>query len=138
MNTTKTYYRIALILFSIAILYAVANSFINYDAIVLKFQQLGYPSYLIFVIGIAQLLGLAIILLNKGKWLLEWAYAGFFLNFLFGVIAHLLAKDGNGAPAVVCLVLVWVTYIQNKKLKYHKENPKTKENEEPKSYIKVA
>ncbi|RKR15282.1 DoxX-like protein [Maribacter vaceletii] len=137
MNTTKTYYRIAITLFSIAILYAVANSFINYDAIALKFQKLGYPTYLISVIGGAQLLGLTIILLNKGKWLIEWAYAGFFMNFLFGIIAHLLAKDGNGAAAVVCLVLVWTTYIQNKKMKYHKETTTTK-NKEPKSYIKVA
>jgi len=61
------------------------------------------------------------------------------MNFLFSIITHLLAKDGNAAAeAVVCLALVRVTYIQNKKLKYHKVNPTTEKNTEPKSYIKIA
>ncbi|MAU71781.1 MAG: hypothetical protein CML04_06755 [Pseudozobellia sp.] len=116
MKTTKLYYRIALSIFSVAMVYAVANSFINYDTIAIKFQQLGYPTYLISVLGAAQMIGLAVLIINKNNWLREWAYAGFFLNFIFGIIAHLMAKEGNGAAAVVCIIVLWVAYVQNKKL----------------------
>ncbi len=128
---TKVYYRIALLLFSLAIIGTIGNSIINYDDVVLKFDKLGYPSYLIYFIAVSQILGLSIIIANKTKWLLEWAYAGFFMNFIFGIFAHLLAKDGNGATAVICLVLVWVTYIQNKKLNYSKNRNNKKINETP-------
>lgn len=139
MNNVKLYYNIAITLFTIAIIGIVGNSYINYDSIVLKFEHLGYPTYLIQVLGVAQILGLLILVSNKGKWLLEWAYAGFFMNFTFGIIAHLLSKDGNGATAVICLVLIWVTYIQNKKLKYYKEDsPLTDNNTEAHHLKKVA
>ncbi|MBT2159824.1 DoxX family protein [Zobellia barbeyronii] len=116
MKTTQLYYRIALSLFSLAIIYAVANSFFNYEAVVTKFAELGYPSYLIFVLGAAQLLGLTTLVFSKSNWIREWAFAGFFLNFVFGIIAHLMIKDGNGASAVFCIIALYVTYVQNKRL----------------------
>lgn len=122
MNNTKLYYNIAITFFTVAIIGIVGHSYMNYDAAVIQFQSLGYPIYLIHVISFAQLLGLVVILSNKGKWLLEWAYAGFFLNFSFGIIAHLFSNEGNGATAVVCLVLIGVTYLQNRKLKNYKAN----------------
>tara|TARA_R110002050_G_scaffold223338_1_gene359125 strand:+ start:39928 stop:40341 length:414 start_codon:yes stop_codon:yes gene_type:complete len=129
MNTNKTYYLISLILFSLAIIGAVANSIINYDVEVLKFIKLGYPTYLIQVIATAQLLGLIIIITKQGKWLVEWAYAGLFMNMLFGIIAHLLARDGNGATAVLCLIIVWITYVFEKKVRY--EIKVTKKEKQP-------
>lgn len=125
MKPTQLYYRLAIYSFAIAMVYAVANSFFNYDTIAMKFEQLGYPTYLIFVIGISQMIGLAVILNNKRNWMLEWAYAGFFMNFIFGIIAHLMAKEGNGAAAVVCIVVLWIAYVQNKKLG---EAPVSEEN----------
>ncbi|CAM4138790.1 DoxX family protein [Zobellia nedashkovskayae] len=123
MKTTQLYYRIALTLFSLAIIYAVANSFFNYEAVVTKFAELGYPLYLIFVLGAAQLLGLTILIFNKSNWLREWAFAGFFLNFAFGIIAHLMIRDGNGASAVFCIIALYVTYIQNKRLNEQRKIP---------------
>ena len=116
MKTTKISYLLALSSFSIAMVYAVANSFVNYETIVGTFEKLGYPSYLIFVIGAAQLIGLAVLILNKNNWMTEWAYAGFFMNFIFGIIAHLMAKEGNGAAAVLCIILLWLTYVQGKRM----------------------
>ncbi|MBU2948766.1 DoxX family protein [Zobellia uliginosa] len=119
MKTTKLYYRIALTVFSLAIIYAVANSIFNYEAIVVKFQELGYPTYLISVLGGAQLMGIAVLVFNRSTWIREWAYAGFFLNLAFGIVAHLLAEDGNGIAAVLCIVALYVTYVQNKRLNEH-------------------
>lgn len=118
MKVHKLYYRVALALFSIAIAVSIINSIINFEAISLKFTQLGYPPYLIYILGVAQTLGLIILITQKGRWLIEWAYAGFFMNLLFGIIAHLLAKDGNGAPAVFCIVLLIITYLHHKKMRH--------------------
>ena len=117
MKTSKLTYQICLGLFSIAIIGAVVNSVINYETVALTFKTLGYPLYLIHVLGLAQIVGLILIISNKNQWYVEWVYAGFFMNFTLGCIAHLIADHGNGASAVICLMLLWVTYIQSKKVR---------------------
>ncbi|AIZ42627.1 DoxX family protein [Cellulophaga baltica] len=124
MKNLKTYYVISLVIFSLAMLGAVLNSAINYDAIVLKIIKLGYPAYLVQVIGTAQVIGISILILNRTNWIREWAYAGFFMNLVFGIIAHLLAKDGNGATAVACSILLLINYVMYKKIKEKKKNKK--------------
>ncbi len=125
MEFNKLTYRFVLGLFSIAIVGAVINSIINYDSIVITFKKLGYPIYLIHLLGFAQITGLALILLNKDNKILEWVYAGFFMNFTLGAIAHIAVKDGNGASAVVCLILLFVTYLQTKKNREDAQQSKT-------------
>ncbi len=120
MKTSKLTYQICLGLFSIAIIGAVVNSVVNYEAVALTFKTLGYPVYLIHVLGFAQIVGLILIISNKNQWYVEWVYAGFFMNFTLGCLAHLVADHGNGASAVVCLMLLWVTYIQSKKVREQK------------------
>ncbi|MDF4220714.1 DoxX family protein [Maribacter sp. M208] len=117
MNSQKTFYYIALGLFATAVIGSIVNSIINYDLIVETFIKLGYPVYLIHVLGVFQSIGLILIVFNKSHWALEWVYAGFFMNYFLGAMAHLAVKDGNGASAVVCIVLLFVTYIQSKKIR---------------------
>ncbi len=121
MKTNRLYFLIALSIFSITIISAVMNSIINYDTVAETFTTLGYPTYLIEILGFAQIFGLALILLNKDQWYVEWVYAGFFMNLSLGCIAHLATEQGNGASAVVCLMLLWVTYIQGKKVRESKK-----------------
>ncbi|WP_158977865.1 DoxX family protein [Cellulophaga sp. L1A9] len=130
MKNLKTYYVISLLFFSLAILGAVGNSIINYDVIVLKIIKLGYPTYLLQVIGAAQVIGIAILILNKTNWIREWAYAGFFMNLFFGILAHLLAKDGNGATAVACLIALLVNYVVYKKMKETKKLQKKQQKQQ--------
>tara|TARA_R110000868_G_scaffold145181_3_gene365227 strand:+ start:38139 stop:38552 length:414 start_codon:yes stop_codon:yes gene_type:complete len=118
MFTNKTYYLASLILFSVAIFGAILNSVLNFDLISLRFIALGYPPYLIYILGVAQSLGLVLIIFKQGKFLIEWAYAGFFMNLMFSIIAHLLSKEGNGATAVLCMILLIVNYVFYKKIKY--------------------
>ena len=114
---TNTLYALSLSIFAVVILGAVANSIVNYETVVYTFQALGYPVYLIELLGVAQVVGLAVVILNKDKWLVEWAYAGFFINFALGCIAHLISNNGNGASAVICLIILSITYIQSKKMR---------------------
>jgi hypothetical protein len=128
MKSNKIIFGICLSIFAIAIVGSVVNSIINYDTVVLTFQSLGYPVYLIHLLGVAQILGLILIIFNKDQFLVEWVYAGFFMNFVFGCFAHLAVNSGNGASAVVCIVILLVTYVQSKKARAFKEESTPIEN----------
>ncbi|MBO0593163.1 DoxX family protein [Cellulophaga sp. E16_2] len=131
MKNLKTYYVISLVIFSLAMLGAVLNSIVNYDAIVLKIIKLGYPTYVLQILGAAQVIGISILIFNKTNWIREWAYAGFFMNLFFGIVAHLLAKDGNGATAVVCLIILLINYVVYKKMKGIKKQVRKQKQYEP-------
>ncbi len=115
MKRRYTTYYIFLGLFSLLILASIYKHLFYYEAMVYEYAKLGYPSHLVKPLAIAQLLGLSLIIYNKSKRLLEWAYGGFILNLVFAIIAHYVSKYGNGAPAVVCLALLFTTYFLSNK-----------------------
>ncbi|NJB37222.1 MULTISPECIES: DoxX family protein [Flavobacteriaceae] len=124
----KLIYRLSLGLFCLAMLGAVANSIVNYDVVAETFVKLGYPTYLIEILGAAQVLGVVLLVFNKGQWFIEWAYAGFFLNLVLGFIAHLVSDFGNGASAVLCLIPLLVTYILYKRVEQTEEDVEEKKS----------
>ena len=125
MQTDKMIFRISLSVFALAMVGAVVNSIVNYESVVATFQALGYPVYLIHLLGMAQITGVVMLVFNKDEWNVEWVYAGFFMNFSMGFIAHLVSNSGNGGSAVVCLLILWVTYVQSRKLRASNKNPNT-------------
>lgn len=70
------------------------------------FEQLGYPTYLIYPLAIAKILGLIAILTRISPLLLEWAYAGFFFDTVLAFMAHRAIGDGAEVFAGVGLLLV--------------------------------
>ncbi|MGW9685563.1 DoxX family protein [Flagellimonas sp. 2504JD1-5] len=108
-------YYIFLGLFSSMILASLYKHLFFYETMVQEYAQLGYPEHLIKPLAIAQFFGLILIIYNKSKRLLEWAYGGFILNLVFAIIAHYVSKYGNGAPAVICLALLFTTYFLGNK-----------------------
>ena len=115
-----TYY-ISLGFFSLMILGSLYKHLFAYNAMVYEYAKLGYPEHLVKPLALAQFIGLCLIFYNKSKRLLEWAYAGFILNLLFAIIAHYVSKYGNGAPAVICLALLFTTYFLGKQRRLNKE-----------------
>ncbi|SDI94165.1 DoxX family protein [Chryseobacterium jejuense] len=77
-----------------------------------NFTNLGYPAYLMTIIGVWKLLGVIAILIPKRLLLKEWAYAGFFFVMSGAVISHLIVGDpaGRTFPAVLLLVLVIISW----------------------------
>jgi len=73
--------------------------------------HLGYPLYLMRMLGLAKVLGAVAIVSNRSKTLKEWAYAGYTFNLLGAVASHLIVGDGPvaAAPAIV-LALVLTSY----------------------------
>lgn len=57
-------------------------------------QKLGYPAYIIPVLGLAKVLAIAAILWPGLPRLKEWAYAGLFFNMMGALASHLAHDDG--------------------------------------------
>lgn len=77
-----------------------------------NFTNLGYPAYLMTIIGVWKILGVIAILIPKQLLLKEWAYAGFFFVMSGAVISHLIVGDtaGRTFPAVLLFVLVIISW----------------------------
>lgn len=55
--------------------------------------RLGYPTYLLTILGIWKLLGVIAVLIPRFPLLKEWAYAGFFFAMSGAVFSHLAVGD---------------------------------------------
>ena len=66
---------------------------IQMDAEVENFTTLGYPTYLLTLVGIAKILGVVVLLMPKAPLLKEWAYAGFFFTMSGAIISHIASSD---------------------------------------------
>jgi hypothetical protein len=75
-------------------------------ATVRSYHLLGYPLYLMKILGVAKLLGAAVILMDRSRRFTEWAYAGFGILFLGATASHLLAWDTAHAPIPLAFFLV--------------------------------
>jgi len=73
---------------------------------------LGYPLYLLTILGIWKILGVIAVLIPKFSLLKEWAYAGFFFAMTGAMISHIIMGDSFGEifPSVLSLVLVIVSW----------------------------
>lgn len=76
-------------------------------------QGLGYPEYLLTILGVAKLLGAPVLIAPQFKILKEWAYAGFTFDFGGALASHLTVGDpvDRVAPSAVCLSILAVSYF---------------------------
>ena len=74
--------------------------------------KLGYPAYLLTILGIWKILGTAVVLMPKFPLLKEWAYAGFFFAMSGATVSRILAGDPVNAifPSLLLLVLTVVSW----------------------------
>jgi DoxX-like family len=78
--------------------------------------RLGYPLYLMKILGFAKIMGAIAILFVPNKTLKEWAYAGFTFDLLGALASHLFVADYQNAPAPVIMgVILFTSYIFWKK-----------------------
>jgi len=80
-------------------------------------QHLGYPEYLLTILGSAYLIGVVALWQTKSQTLREWAHAGFTIAMLGAFASHLFTGDPAQyfAPSLVFLLLFQVAYFLEKK-----------------------
>ncbi|MEO6758383.1 MAG: DoxX family protein [Saprospiraceae bacterium] len=94
---------------------------IKMDEEVKNFSHLGYPLYLMTLLGVWKILGVIAVLIPKFPLLKEWAYAGFFFAMSGAILSHLIsgdeAKDLFGPGLLLVLTVVsWYFRPADRKL----------------------
>src|SRR4030095_11341866 len=74
-------------------------------AIVQAFQSLGYPQYVLNLLGTAKLIGVISLVQTRFSVLKEWAYAGFTINLVAAGWSHLAMGQPVTAPLILLLIL---------------------------------
>lgn len=78
-------------------------------------RHLGYPLYVLSIVGAWKIIGVLVILLPGWPLAKEWAYAGFFFLLTGAVCSHLASGDGLGgalAPLVFAGLTVASWYLR--------------------------
>lgn len=75
-------------------------------------QNLGYPVYVLTILGVWKLLGVIAILMPGLPVLKEWAYAGFIFAMSGAMISHFAAGEAftTTLPALLLLVLALISW----------------------------
>ena len=114
-KTDLIIYRVVTALFTLILGGSVLMYLFMHDMAAEEFTKLGIPTFIIYPLAMAKILGLIAIWTNKSKMLKEWAYAGFAVNLSLGVVVHLDVGDGNFAGALMALTLGAVSYFYYRK-----------------------
>jgi len=74
--------------------------------------HLGYPVYLLTILGVWKILGAAAMFIPKFPLLKEWAYAGFFFAMSGAIFSHIASGDSVSAifPALLLLTLTALSW----------------------------
>lgn len=78
--------------------------------------QLGYPAHVAYLLPVTKILGVIAILTKRSKTLKEWAYAGFFFDFVLAALAHYFSGVPSPIPPIVALLLLMTSYALDRKV----------------------
>ncbi len=113
MKKTKIAYYVVTTLLSLFIL---MGAFFDVTAAPMaqdSITSLGYPVYVLYIVGWAKILGIIGIWQNKVPFLREWAYAGLMFDVVGALASHLFSGDPASvySGAIIGIVLVTASYI---------------------------
>lgn len=123
----KIIYWIATIWLSLGMVSTGIVQLIRMEEEVEVFAHLGYPPYLLTILGVWKILGVIAILIPRYPLLKEWAYAGFFFVMSGAVFSHFAVRDEavHYFGPVLLLVLIsasWYFRPTDKKIVLHSVN----------------
>lgn len=116
MEKIKKGYYISTICLSAMMCMSAGMYFFKHADIAKVFTALGYPTYIIYPLGIAKILGLIAIWSRKSITLVNLAYAGFLYNFILAFFAHIMVGDGEFWGALIALIFLLNSYITQKRV----------------------
>lgn len=85
----------------------------NAPLLVEAMHRLGYPPYLLPMLGVAKVVAAPILPVQRWPHLKEWVYAGFAFDLGGAILSHLFVGDGflDTFAAVVPTLLLAVSYV---------------------------
>lgn len=89
----KIIYWIATVWLSLGMLSTGIVQLLQLEENIQSMELLGYPMYLLSILGVWKILGVISILIPKFPLLKEWAYAGFFFMMSGAIVSHLAVGD---------------------------------------------
>lgn len=110
MNSKYVYWG-STILVAVFVLFSGVMYFVA-QAPVETFERLGFPDYFRVQLGIAKLIGGLALLSPLPRWIKEWTYAGFTIDFGSALVAHIVVGDPVSAMVmpVIGLALLFTSY----------------------------
>lgn len=119
-RTGRIIYWIATIWLSLGMVSTGIVQLIRMDEEVDAMTQLGYPVYILTILGVWKMLGVVAVLIPGYPLLKEWAYAGFFFIMSGAVFSHVAVRDDAtsffGPALLIILTLVsWYFRPTNRK-----------------------
>ncbi|MEM6471448.1 MAG: DoxX family protein [Planctomycetota bacterium] len=99
MTKSKIIYWILTALFCLAMGAAGVLNLIRFEGQQESMTGLGYPVYLMSILGVAKVLGVIALLIPRTPLLKEWAYAGFTFDLLGASASHAFA--GHSPPEII-------------------------------------
>lgn len=109
MKKTKITYWVVTILFVLAMLQSGITQLIQTEGSKEVMNLLGYPMYLLTILGVTKILGAVVLLQGKLRTLREWAYAGFTIDFMGASVSG--AFIGDMLIVIVPLVFLAVLFL---------------------------
>ena len=68
--------------------------------VVQDLRSIGYPTYVLYIVGVWKVLAVGVLLWRRFPRLVEWAYAGIFFEMSGAVMSHVLVGDPVSKYAV--------------------------------------
>jgi hypothetical protein len=108
----KITYWVLTVLFALAMLGDAYGGITKQQAGQDVLRHLGYPIYMMVIMGVFKFFGAIAILQNTFKTVKEWAFAGFAINFVGAFASRAFVSDGAGllVPPVVMLLIMFTLY----------------------------
>ncbi|MEP3050831.1 MAG: DoxX family protein [Erythrobacter sp.] len=90
--------------------YAAYFYFSAYSVAAAYFENLGYPTYIVYPLATLKIIAAVVIVTHRYNDLRDMAYAAYFINMIMALVAHQLAGD-DITHAVVGAVCVVISYL---------------------------
>ncbi|MCK8520428.1 DoxX family protein [Aquimarina sp. D1M17] len=116
MKKTKTIYWISTSLMCLLFMFSASMYLFAHERASSFFNNLGFPTWLIYPLAILKILGVIMILTKKSTFLKELAYAGFLFDVLLALAAHVMVRDGEYMPAFLGILFTSISWIYDRKV----------------------
>ncbi|MEP6903593.1 MAG: DoxX family protein [Actinomycetota bacterium] len=121
-RTAQIIYWIVTVLFALMMLLDGITGALREEGGKEALAYLGYPEYLLTILGIAKILGAIAVLQTVFRTIKEWAYAGFAFVFIGGFASHGFVGSGIGFLflPILMLAVMFVSYFLWRKIESEK------------------